>query len=152
MTFWRMFWAVVFGNIVSWFVISVIGWIVWALFFNAIVSGVGDRIENHRSSITPPVTIQRDAPQPNASGSTSGMSPWNLKPIQEQSKRFVEHALSQHKPPKKKKLAASSSVIAQNKRMCEFWGKEYRKDPNSKYEAYRENACLRYRKSLTTYK
>jgi len=58
----------------------------------------------------------------------------------------------QQPKPEPKETVFSRSAIAQNKKMCDFWTEQFRKDGLAESEAYRDLACIRYRKSLTTYK
>jgi len=58
----------------------------------------------------------------------------------------------QQPKPEPKERVFSRSAIAQNKKMCDFWTEQFRKDGLAESEAYRDLACIRYRKSLTTYK
>jgi hypothetical protein len=144
MSFWKLFFAVVLGNIVSWILISIIGWIFWILVFSSVVHSLSDFNSRVQSSVPSQSSVIRDRRTPQQ---ILNNVPRSLNQIQNASKAFVEKSLSHHKPPKIEQ-GVSSSAIKKNREMCEFWNKEFRKNPNPKYEAYRDNACLRYRNSL----
>ncbi|WP_153045452.1 hypothetical protein [Marinobacter salexigens] len=129
MSFWKVFWAVVLGNIVSWFVVSIIGWIVWALFLGALVNGLSDRLQSQRSLVSPPSQV-----------------------VQSRSSRSVTPVLPAPQPVQKRERVFSDSAIEQNRRMCDFWTKQYRKDHDPESLGYRDAACSRYRHSVTAYK
>jgi len=122
-SWFKIFSAVVVANVVSWLIVSAIAWLFWIFFFAALAQ----EFKTATSSLSKPVTtITAPASRP---------APKIQAP-----------------KPQVRQRGFSNSAIAENKKMCEFWTEQFRKDGLGESEAYRDLACLRYQKSLTTYK
>lgn len=121
-----MFSAVLVANIVSWIIVSIIGWAIFFFF----LSGFHDLIKQDLSSTpsfsTPRITIP-SAPTPDEIQARKD------RERQQAAERRREQADGQQR----------QSAIASTRESCDFWTKEYNQDRDPKSQAYRDMACSR---------
>ena len=137
MSWFKIFSAVVVGNIVSWIIVSLIGLLFWAFFFNSLGNALADR--GFSSTPSSKLLEMRKMDKDLADRYNDTVN------------SVVQNTLTRPPQPEPKKRVFSDSAIATNKRVCDFWMEQYRKDGLAESRAYKNSACLRYRKSLTLY-
>lgn len=130
MSWFKIFSAVVVGNLVSWILISIIGLFFWIAVMDATTEALFGSLDPKTRSTQPPsVTTQPTASSKNQV--TIGT---------------VNSEVTQSARPERNKT--DPSVIRTNRQMCEFWTAEYRNDGLEQSRKYRDAACARYRGSL----
>ena len=123
MSWWKIFSAVLVANLVTFVVIPFIGLLIAAGVMGVALSGLSDALNSRQNTISAaPSVVRPSVPKPNIA------------------------------KPQPRELVFSKEAIARNKQMCDYWTAQYRQDGLTESEAYRDLACIRYRKSLTTYK
>ncbi len=134
MSWFKIFSAVVVGNIVSGAIIGVIG-----LFLSfAIMGAAMEELLGGRPTFSvPSSTVQQ--PPPN---STVSPSDYLAEKARQEQQRLEESRRQQARN------RTDPSVIRTNKKMCEFWTEEFTKDGAEQSRKYRDAACSRYRASL----
>jgi len=134
MSWFKIFSAVVVGNIVSWAIIGIIGFF---LSF-AIMGAAMEEIFGGRPTFNAPSS---SAQQPSRS-STVSPNDFLADQARQEQQRLEESRRQQARN------RTDPSVIRTNKQMCEFWTEEFRKDGAVQSRKYRDAACARYRASL----
>ncbi|WP_138438246.1 hypothetical protein [Marinobacter alexandrii] len=134
MSWFKIFSAVVVGNIVSWTIIGLMG-----LFLSFLVmEATMEELLGGRPTLSSPSNpIQQPSPSANA-------SPRDY--LAEQA-RQEQQRLEQIRR-KQTRERTDPSVIRTNRQMCEFWTEEFNKDGAEQSRKYRDAACSRYRASL----
>lgn len=133
MSWFKIFSAVVVGNIVSWVIISLVGLFFWLFIAGATLEAFSEKASNTSKMATPSSITSGPPKMPSKSA--------NQVPIGALSSQSSSK-------PKADESKTSASAIRTNRQMCEFWAGEHRREPTAQNEAYRDNACSRYRESL----
>ncbi|WP_421841223.1 hypothetical protein [Marinobacter algicola] len=134
MSWFKIFSAVVVGNIVSWAIIGIIGFF---LSF-AIMGAAMEEIFGGRPTFnTPSSSTQQPSRSP-----TVSPNDFLADQARQEQQRLEESRRQQARN------RTDPSVIRTNKQMCEFWTEEFRKDGAEQSRKYRDAACARYRASL----
>jgi len=135
MSWFKVFSAVVVANIVSWIIISIIGWFIFFVVLDSFNDALTERLSTNGKSEFPTISVPSFSPPvPTAE---------EIRAQQAREKRLAAQRRRARNEAEQKR-----SVIASSKKMCDFWTSEYRKDGNPKSQAYKEMACLRYRNLL----
>jgi hypothetical protein len=135
MSWFKVFSAVVVANIVSWIIISIIGWFIFFVVLDSFNGALIERLSMNSKPEFPTISVTSFSPPvPTA------------EEIRAQQAR--ERRLAVERRRVRNEAEQKRSVIASSKEMCDFWTSEYRKDGNPKSQAYKEMACLRYRNLL----
>lgn len=132
MSWFKIFSAVVVGNLVSWLLISILGLVFWVAAMDATTEALfGSFDSRFKPSKTPQITSQLPPPSPshNPVSKTASQTDSSQRPVRERER-------------------TDPSVIRTNRQMCEFWTAEYRKDRSEQSRSYRDAACARFRASL----
>lgn len=126
MSWFKVFSAVVVGNIVSWLVVSVLSLAVWSYYWGIQIESIQRQLESFGFS---------SSEQDSASGTVRRFpDPESSKPSQTRS--------SSSEP------TVSSHVVATNRRLCLFWSEEVDRDPTELNQAYKKQACDRWRSTM----
>ena len=131
MSWFKIFSAVLVANIVSWVIVTIIGWLVFFVFMDA----VGDEFERRMSSgpvIEFPKITTPSLPTP--------------QEIQAQKER--ERQLAEDRKRKERQAQQKQAAVAGARENCDFWTSQYRKDNDPKSRAYRDMACTRLQSYL----
>ncbi|EAZ97069.1 hypothetical protein [Marinobacter sp. ELB17] len=135
MSWFKVFSAVVVANIVSWIIISIIGWFIFFVVLDSFNDALTERLSKSSKPEFPTISVPSFSPPvPTAE---------EIRAQQAREKRLAAQRRRARNEAEQKR-----SVIASSKEMCDFWTSEYRKDGNPKSQAYKEMACLRYRNLL----
>lgn len=135
MSWFKVFSAVVVANIVSWIIISIIGWFIFFVVLDSFNDVLTERLFTNGKSEFPTISVPSYSPPvPTAE---------EIKARKAREKRLVAERRRARNEAEQKRNA-----IASSKKMCDFWTSEYRKDGNPKSQAYKEMACSRYRALL----
>ncbi|PFG11530.1 hypothetical protein [Marinobacter sp. LV10MA510-1] len=135
MSWLKVFSAVVVANIVSWIIISIIGWFIFFVVLDSFNDALTERLSTNGKSEFPTISVPSYSPPvPTAE---------EIRAQQAREKRLAAQRRRARNEAEQKR-----SVIASSKEMCDFWTSEYRKDGDPKSQAYKEMACLRYRNLL----
>jgi len=133
MSWFKVFSAVVVANIVSWIIISIIGWLVFFVVFDSMTDFMGKKMDEQISQEFPSITV----PVPNPP-SRDIQRQWE----EAQKDRERRQAAAQREAEQKR------AMVQKNRELCQFWTAEYGKDGTEKSKAYRDMACSRYRNNL----
>lgn len=131
MSWFKMFSAVLVANIVSWIIVSIIGWAIFFFF----LSGFHDLIKQDLSS----------SPSLNAPTITLPSAP-----TQDEIQARIDRERQQAADRRRERADAQQrrSAIASTRESCDFWTKEYSQDRDPKSRAYRDMACTRLQSLL----
>jgi len=133
MSWFKIFSAVLVANIVSWIIVTILGWFI---FFVALDS-FGDALGKMRSSKPeiefPTISVP----------STPSSTPEEIQARKEREKRLAEE-----RQRAKHETTRRQNAISQSKKSCDFWAAQYKKDHNPESRGYRDMACSRYRDLL----
>lgn len=135
MSWFKVFSAVVVANIVSWMIISIIGWFIFFVVLDSFNDAISERFSSSGRPEFPTISVPSYSPP--------APTPEEIRAKQEREKRLAAERHRAERIAEQKRNAISSS-----KEMCDFWTSEYRKDGNPKSQAYKDMACSRYRKLL----
>ncbi|MDX1757230.1 MAG: hypothetical protein R3175_14330 [Marinobacter sp.] len=135
MSWFKIFSAVVIGNIVSWTIISIVGLMIWS-------AVIDYQLETLFGKDAP--TFQIPSTPPTSSRSNQSVSPTDF--MAEQQRQQSQSQTSQVQQSSRPRV--DPSVVRTNREMCEFWTAEYGKDGLEQSRKYKEAACARYRRSL----
>lgn len=133
MSWLKVFSAVVVANIVSWVIISIIGWLVFFVAFDSMTDFMGKKLDEQISQDFPLITV----PSP-STPSSDIQRKWE----EAQKDRERRQAAAQREAEQKR------AIVQKNRELCQFWTAEYSKDGSEKNKAYRDMACTRYRNNL----
>lgn len=134
MSWFKIFSAVVVGNIVSWAIIGIIGFFLSFLIMEATMKEIFGGHPTFNSSSSPP--------QKPATSSNASPRDYLAEQAREEQLRLEQSRRRQAQE------RTDPSVIRTNRQMCEFWTEEFRKDGAEQSRKYRDAACSRYRASL----
>ena len=141
MSWFKIFSAVLVANIVSWFIVSILGSIIFFVFVDSVSDAIDKRMNASFSQLSPAVSNQ--SPAAASPEKPRWLSLEEIRARQEREKRLArEEKQAQNKANRNK------SAIASSKEMCDFWTEEYKKDGAPKSKGYRDMACSRYRRLL----
>lgn len=135
MSWFKIFSAVLVANIVSWIIVTILGWFVFFVVLDSFKTALTERMSTPTEIEFPTISVPPYSP--------TTPSPQEIKAKQEQEKR-----LAAERRRAENEAAQKQSAIRSSKKMCDFWTAEYRKDGNPKSQAYKEMACKRYRNLL----
>lgn len=135
MSWFKVFSAVVIANVVSWIIISIIGWFIFFVVLDSFSDAMIERLSTTDSFEFPTISVPSHSPP--------APTLEEIKATQEREKRLAAEQRRAKRDAEQRRSAISSS-----KEMCDFWTSEYRKDGNPKSQAYKEMACSRYRNLL----
>jgi len=135
MSWFKVFSAVVVANIVSWIIISIIGWFIFFVVLDSFNDALTERLSSNGKSDVPTISVPSYSP--------SAPTLEEIRAEQEREKRLAADRRRARNEAEQRRNATASS-----KEMCDFWTSEYRKDGTPKSQAYKEMACLRYRNLL----
>ncbi|ONF42338.1 hypothetical protein BTO32_16230 [Marinobacter lutaoensis] len=130
MSWFRIFSAVLVANIVSWVIVSIIGWLVFFVFFDAL----DDELARRMSSIPEIEFPEIVAPPP--------LSPQDIK-AQKERERLRKEQLAREARQAQLRRENEANARRINRQTCDFWRQQYREDPSSQNEAYMNSACSR---------
>jgi flagellar biosynthesis protein FliP len=134
MSWFKIFSAVVVGNIVSWAIIGIIGFFLSFLIMEATMKEIFGGHPTFNAPSSP-------AQQPSTSSNVSPRDYLAEQARQEQQRlEQIRRRQAQER--------TDPTVIRTNRQMCEFWTEEFRKDGSEQSRKYRDSACSRYRASL----
>lgn len=138
MSWFKIFSAVLVANIVSWIIVTILGWFMFFVVLDSFNDALDEVLSSQSKIEFPTVSFPSySPPKPPAP------TPQEIKAKQEREKR-----LAAERRRVKREAEQKRSAIASSKEMCDFWTSEYRKDGNPKSQAYKEMACSRYRNLL----
>ena len=130
MSWFKIFSAVVVGNIVSWAIIGIIGFFLSFVIMEATMEEIfGGR---------PTFSVPSSSSQQPSIGSNVDLA----EQAREEQLRLQQNRRLQAEE------RTDPSVIRTNRQMCEFWTEEFKKDGSEQSRKYRDAACSRYRASL----
>lgn len=133
MSWFKIFSAVLVANIVSWIIVTILGWFI---FFVALDS-FGDALAKMQ-------TTKPDIEFPTISvPSAPSATPEEIQARKEREKRLAEERRRE-----KHEAARKQNAITQSKKSCDFWTAQYKKDHDPESRGYRDMACSRYRNLL----
>lgn len=132
MSWFKIFSAVVVANIVSWIIISIIGWFVFFVVLDSFNDALAERFSTSSTYESPSISVP-------------SYSPPAPTQAELEAKQKREQRLADERRRAKREAEQRRNAIKNSKEMCEFWTAEYREDGNSKSQAYKEMACLRLR-------
>ncbi len=135
MSWFKIFSAVVVANIVSWIIISIIGWFIFFVVLDSFNDALTERLSSNGKSDVPTISVPSYSPP--------APTLEEIRAEQEREKRLAADRRRARNEAEQRRNATASS-----KEMCDFWTSEYRKDGTPKSQAYKEMACLRYRNLL----
>ena len=135
MSWFKVFSAVVVANIVSWIVVSILGWFIFFVVLDSFTESLIERRSKTDEVEFPAISVP-------------SYSPRAVTQEEIEAKQKREKQLAAERRRATRDTEQRRSAIAGSKKMCEFWTSEYRKDGNPKSQAYKEMACLRYRNLL----
>jgi len=135
MSWFKIFSAVVVANIVSWIIISIIGWFIFFVVLDSFNDALTERLSSNGKSDVPTISVPSYSPP--------APTLEEIMAEQEREKRLAADRRRARNEAEQRRNATASS-----KEMCDFWTSEYRKDGTPKSQAYKEMACLRYRNLL----
>jgi len=135
MSWFKVFSAVVVANIVSWIIISIIGWFIFFVVLDSFNDALTERLSSNGKSDVPTISVPSYSPP--------APTLEEIRAEQEREKRLAADRRRARNEAEQRRNATASS-----KEMCDFWTSEYRKDGTPKSQAYKEMACLRYRNLL----
>lgn len=131
MTFWKVVLAVIVGNAIT----GLLGVAAWAIFTYSAVSEfdrqVNRELEQGRQRIERMYA-------PRLQDHTAPLSPWADEPSA-QSRSRQQTSREQH-----------ARLVAETRKLCDFWGEEVRRDPSDFNRAHREAACNRHREAINS--
>ncbi|RBW48602.1 hypothetical protein [Marinobacter sp. F3R11] len=135
MSWFKVFSAVVVANIVSWIIISIIGWFIFFVVLDSFNDTLTERLSTNGKSGFPEISVPSYSP---------------AAPTEEETgaQKAREERLAADQRRARNQAEQRRNAIASSKEMCDFWTSEYRKDGNPKSQAYKEMACSRYRNLL----
>ena len=134
MSWFKIFSAVVVGNIVSWAIIGVMGFFLSFLIMEATMT---ELLGGRPTFNAPSNPVQNPSTSPH-------VSPRDYlaeQARQEQQRREQSRRQQAHE-------RTDPTVIRTNRQMCEFWTEEFEKDGAEQSRKHRDAACSRYRASL----
>ncbi|MFP3977529.1 hypothetical protein [Marinobacter sp. KMM 10035] len=135
MSWFKVFSAVVVANIVSWVIISIIGWFIFFMVLDTFNGSLSERLSTIGKSELPTISV-----------------PYSSQPVPTAEERAAQKAwekrLAADRHRARNEAGQKRSAIASSKKTCDFWTAEYLKDGNPKSQAYKEMACSRYRNLL----
>ncbi|RKR78200.1 hypothetical protein [Marinobacter nauticus] len=132
MSWFKMFSAVLVANIVSWVIVTIIGWLVFFVFMDAL----GDEFERRMSSGPKIEFPQITTPPPPT-------------PQEIQARKERERQLAADRKWKERQAQQKQAAIAGARENCNFWRTQYQKDNDPKSRAYRDMACTRLQSYLS---
>jgi hypothetical protein len=135
MSWFKVFSAVVVANIVSWIVVSILGWFIFFVVLDSFTESLIERLSKTDEAEFPAISVP-------------SYSPRAVTQEEIEAKQKREKQLAAERRRATRDAEQRRSAIAGSKKMCEFWTSEYRKDGDPKSQAYKEMACLRYRNLL----
>ena len=135
MSGFKVFSAVVVANIVSWIIISIIGWFIFFVVLDSFSDSLSERLSKTDEVEFPAISVPSYSPP--------AVTQEEIKAKQKREKQLAAERRRATRAAERRR-----SAIAGSKEMCDFWTSEYRKDGNPKSQAYKEMACLRYRNLL----
>ena len=133
MSWFKVFSAVVVANIVSWVIISIIGWLIFFVVFDSMTDFMGEKLDEKLSKEFPPITI----PAPSQPSRDLQQQWENAQKDRERRQAAAQREAEQRR-----------AMVQRNRELCEFWQAEFSKDGSEKSKAYRDMACTRYRNNL----
>ncbi len=132
MSWFKIFSAVVVANIVSWIIISIVGWFVFFVVLDSFNDALTEKLSTSSKIEFPSISVPSYSPPAPTQA--------ELEAKQKRDQRLeTERRRARHEAEQRR------NAIASSKEMCDFWTAEYRKDGNPKSQAYKEMACIRYR-------
>ena len=134
MSWFKIFSAVVVGNIVSWAIIGVMGFFLSFLIMEATME---ELLGGRPTFNAPSNPVQKPS-------NSSHFSPRDYLAEQaSQEQQRLEQSRRQQAHER-----TDPTVIRTNRQMCEFWTEEFKNDGAEQSRKYRDAACSRYRASL----
>ncbi|WP_298448826.1 hypothetical protein [uncultured Marinobacter sp.] len=135
MSWFKIFSAVVVANIVSWIIITIIGWFIFFVVFDSFNDALIERLSTRGDVEFPTISAPSYSPP--------ALTAEEIEAKQQRAKRLAAERRRVEREAEQRR-----SAIAGSKKMCDFWTSEYRKDGSPKSQAYKEMACSRYRNLL----
>jgi len=133
MSWFKIFSAVLVANIVSWIIVTILGWFIFFVVLDSFNDALGKRLSTKPDIEFPTISVP-SAPSP---------TPEQIHARQEREKRLAdERRRAKHEASRKR------NAISQRKKSCDFWTAQYKNDRDPESRGYRDMACSRYRNLL----
>jgi|GEM_PF-2369908 len=126
MSWFKIFSAVLVANIVSWVIVTIIGWLVFFVFMDAVGDEFGRRMSNGPAIEFPKIT-----------------TPSLPTPQETHARKERERQLAADRKRTERQVQQQQAAIAGARENCDFWTSQYQKDNDPKSRAYRDMACAR---------
>lgn len=139
MSFWKMVFAVYLANLLTIVTFMVLGF----LFLIALGKSFAEFVDSGRFDQTVHDSLEESR------GRIERQVTETLRKPLEQFEANAQQS-AQAAEADRRQRSEHNHLVQEAKKMCEYWAGEFRKDKSSKSEAYMDNACMRWRKLLST--